>query len=164
MDENYSHTELNYKQRRISSYIKKISAAIPVIVITGARQVGKSTMLRHEFPDYTYVTMDDYALLEQARRDPQSLWHDTDSIIIDEAQKQPSLFHAIKLAVDSSNRKKRFIISGSANLYLMEKVTESLAGRAVYVDMLPMTLGELSGKESVNFNLLWQDQPRISGC
>lgn len=164
MNEIYSHAELKYKQRRISSYIKKISAAIPVIVVTGARQVGKSTMLRHEFPEYTYVTMDDYAVLEQAKRDPQSLWHNTDTIIIDEAQKQPSLFHAIKLAVDSSNRKKRFIISGSANLYLMEKVTESLAGRAVYVDMLPMTLGELTGKEPANFNLLWQDKPQISGC
>lgn len=164
MNEIYSHNESNYKKRRISSYIRKISAAIPVIVVTGARQVGKSTMLRHEFPDYTYVTMDDYAVLEQARRDPQSLWHDTDRIIIDEAQKQPSLFHAIKLAVDASNRKKRFIISGSANLYLMEKVTESLAGRAVYVDMLPMTLGEMSGNETINFNLLWQDNPQISGC
>ena len=164
MNESYSHIESNYKQRRISSHIKKIAGTIPVVVVTGARQVGKSTMLRHEFPDYTYVTMDDYAMLDQARHDPQSLWHDTDQIIIDEAQKLPSLFHAIKLAVDASNRKKRFIISGSANLYLMEKVTESLAGRAVYVDMLPMTLGELSGKESGNFNLLWQEQPQIGYC
>lgn len=162
MNENYSYTESNYKTRRISSYIKNITAAIPVVVVTGARQVGKSTMLRHEFPDYTYITMDEYAVLEQAKRDPQSLWHATDRIIIDEAQKLPTLFHAIKLAVDASNRTKSFIISGSANLYLMEKVTESLAGRAVYVDMLPMTLGELTGRVSNNFQHLWQEQPQIS--
>ena len=127
------------------------------MVITGARQVGKSTMLRNEFADYAYLTLDDYAILEQARLDPQSLWQDQDKVIIDEAQRLPELFLAIKLAVDRSERRKRFILSGSANLYLMEKVTESLAGRAAYVDLLPMTYGEAHGIPApANFMALWQ--------
>ncbi len=92
-------------------------------------------MLKEEFADYHYLTFDDYALLEQAKKDPQSLWTGKQKVIIDEAQKVPSIFSAIKLALDESNRARRFIISGSANLYLMEKVTESLA-EDLYIDLL----------------------------
>jgi uncharacterized protein len=156
MNEIISQRETYYKNRRIAPIIREIADALPVVVITGARQVGKSTMLRTEFTDYAYFTLDDYAILEQARLDPQSLWQDQDKIIIDEAQRLPELFPAIKLAVDQSERRKRFILSGSANLYLMEKVTESLAGRAVYVDLLPMTYGESHGITAPsNFRSLW---------
>lgn len=137
--------------------------AFPVTVLTGARQVGKSTLLRHEFPEFTYRTLDDFALREQARIDPQSLWVDTDRIIIDEAQKQPGLFDAIKLAVDRSDRRKKFILSGSANLLLMEKVTESLAGRAVYAELFPMTWGEAEGiVHPANFSRLWEEEPDLA--
>jgi predicted AAA+ superfamily ATPase len=158
MNEYISRREMIYTKRRIAPIIRQIATALPVVVVTGARQVGKSTMLRNEFADYDYVTLDDYALLEQARLDPQSLWVGRDKIIIDEAQKCPQIFHAIKLAVDASDRRKQFIISGSANLYLMEKVTESLAGRAIYVDLLPMTFGEAAGiADPGNFPALWRD-------
>jgi len=153
---NVSHAEIKYMPRGIAPIIKEMTNALPVIVITGARQVGKSTMLKNEFADYAHLTLDDYNILEQARIDPQSLWMDKDKVIIDEAQRLPELFSAIKLAVDMSNRTKRFILSGSANLYLMEKVTESLAGRAAYIDLLPMTWGEANGiTGSDNFMSLW---------
>lgn len=157
MNQYIPYREIHYKPRRIVPLVRSIAATLPVVVITGARQVGKSTMLRQEFADYDYLTCDDYALLEQARRDPHSLWLDREKIIIDEAQRVPELFHAIKLAVDRSDRRKRFIISGSANLYLMAKVTESLAGRATYVDLLPLTYGEMAGIGApTNFARLWQ--------
>jgi len=163
MREIISQPETYYKKRRIAPVIKGIAASLPVVVIAGARQVGKSTMLRNEFADYTYLTLDDYAILEQARLDPQSLWQAQDKVIIDEAQRLPGLFLAIKLAVDQSERRKRFILSGSANLYLMEKVTESLAGRAVYVDLLPMTYGESHGITApANFRELWQANSPLS--
>jgi predicted AAA+ superfamily ATPase len=150
-----SHDEIHYIKRRISSRVREAIGKFPVVVITGARQVGKSTMLQNEFGDFAYLTMDDYEVLEKARLDPQSLWKGNDHIIIDDAQKLPSLFNAIKLAVDT-NKKKHFILSGSSNLLLMEKVTESLAGRALYFDLLPMTHGEAEGKLSpVNFMRLW---------
>ena len=127
----------------------------PVTVVTGARQVGKSTLIRHDFPEFTYRTLDDLALREQIKLDPQSLWSGSDRVIVDEAQKLPEMFDAIKHAVDSSGRRKRFILSGSANLLLMKHVTESLAGRALYVELFPMTYGELQGLSPVNFGNLW---------
>ena len=158
MSEFISSSETSYKKRRIASSISELADSIPVIVVTGARQVGKSTMLRNEFADYDYITLDDYAVLEQAIIDPQSLWMGRDKVIIDEAQRLPQLFPAIKLAVDSSDRRRKFILSGSANLYLMERVTESLAGRAVYVDILPMTYGEMRGNcAAANFRSLWSE-------
>lgn len=164
MDNIYSSNELNYKKRRISNFIREMADAVSVVVITGARQVGKSTLLKNEFADYTYLTLDDYALLDQAHKDPQSLWAGKDKIIIDEAQKLPGIFHAIKLAVDSSGGKKKFIISGSANLYLMEKVTESLAGRASYIDVLPMTIGEILETTPKNFASLWREELSPEKC
>lgn len=137
--------------------VREMAGAMPVVVLTGARQVGKSTMLREEFADYDYLTFDDYSILEQARIDPDSLWVGHDRIIIDEAQKFPKIFPAIKLAVDQSQRAKHFILSGSANLYLMEKVTESLAGRAAYCALLPLSFGEMKGKITPShFLSLWE--------
>ncbi len=162
MNKIISQPEINYKYRRIAPVIREIAKSLPVVVITGARQVGKSTMLRNEFADYTYLTLDDYSVLEQARLDPQSLWTDTDKVVIDEAQRFPGIFQAIKLAVDRSGRSKHFILSGSANLYLMKQVTESLAGRAAYMDLLPMSIGEIRGIVTpVNFTTLWEEEIRL---
>lgn len=156
MNEIISSDETKYIKRRLCRQLKEMVDVAPVTVLTGARQVGKSTLLKQEFPDDSYLTLDDLGVREQARLDPQSLWKNTSHIIIDEAQKQPELFEAIKLAVDSSRRRKRFILSGSANLLLMEKVTESLAGRAVYCELFPMTYGEMAGRiEAGNFLGLW---------
>lgn len=146
MKENISYREIKYIKRRIAPKIRRAIERFPVAVVTGARQVGKSTMLKNEFPDFAYLTMDDYDLMERARLDPASLWKDKDRVIIDEAQKVPQLFNAIKHTVDNIGRNKRFIISGSSNLLLMEKVTESLAGRALYFDLLPITYGEAEGR------------------
>jgi predicted AAA+ superfamily ATPase len=145
MKEIISNSEIKYIKRRIAPKIREIVENFPVVVITGARQVGKSTLLKNEFQDFTYLTMDDFALREKARLDPQSLWKDSDKVVIDEAQKLPQIFDAIKMAVDDSDRRRKFILSGSANLLLMEKVTETLAGRALYFELLPMTFGEEKG-------------------
>ena len=163
MNENYSAPELIYKKRWMA---KEVAAAIeifPVVVLTGARQVGKSTLLQNEFPDFRYVSFDDHRILQQAKSDPQILWKGAEKIIIDEAQRLPEVFSAIKLAVDSSQRRLRFLISGSANLLLMEKVSETLAGRAVYFELLPMSHGEMTGKEDAfqNFLNLWNDDLEI---
>ncbi|MEW6118086.1 MAG: ATP-binding protein [Nitrospirota bacterium] len=156
MKDNISHNEIIYFKRRLASRIREAVEKFPVVVVTGARQVGKSTMLQNEFDDFAYLTMDDYDLMERGRLDPQTLWKGKDRVVIDEAQKLPSLFNAIKLAVDSSHKRKRFILSGSSNLLLLKKVTESLAGRALYFDLLPMTYGEAEGSTAPeNFFRLW---------
>ncbi len=117
-----------------------------MLILTGARQAGKSTLLREESPfsGWRYRTMDNFDTLEQAEADPGALWAGTDRLILDEVQKSPSLLSAVKEVMDKSRRKIRFALSGSQNLLLMQKVTESLAGRAVHATLLPMTWGERS--------------------
>lgn len=139
--------------------VKSGIGIFPVVVISGARQVGKSTFLQKEFQDFKYISLDDFSILEQARKDPLSLWKDNDRVIIDEAQKAPEVLNAIKLSVDRTNRKKKFLVSGSSNLLLMKRVSETLAGRAVYFEMLPMTYGEMLGsvEGQNNFFALWKD-------
>lgn len=145
MNNFHSNRELIYKKRLIGPKIRSAIKTFPVVVITGARQVGKSTFLQNEFADFKYVSLDDFSALKQAKTDPASLWIDADKIIIDEAQKAGEIFAAIKLAVDKSKRKIRFLISGSSNLLLMKGITETLAGRAVYFEMMPMLLEEIRG-------------------
>jgi hypothetical protein len=162
MNENLPRLERKYISRRLTAKLRTGVEQFPVTVLTGARQVGKSTLLQHEFPDFTYLTFDDYALREQARLDPQSLWVNTDRLIIDEAQKLPVIFDAIKLAVDQGGPRRKFILSGSANLLLMRGVTESLAGRALYLELLPLTWGEEHGHVAAdNFATLWQADHQI---
>ena len=157
MNDNISSNEIKYIKRRIAGRIRDSLKKFPVIVLTGARQVGKSTMLRNEFSDFEYITLDDYDMLERITLDPQSAWRDKDLVIIDEAQKIPALFTSVKLAVDTY-KNKHFILSGSSNLLLMKNTAESLAGRALYFDLLPMTYGETKGIiNSVNFLNLWKE-------
>jgi len=164
MNNNHSSSEIYYKKRIISDKIKSAVENFPVVVITGARQTGKSTFLINEFSHFKYISLDDYSILAQAKMDPASLWIDTDNIIIDEAQKAPEIFSYIKLAVDKANKKMRFILSGSANMLLMKSITESLAGRAIYFELQPMTYGEINeSKDGLNnFMKLWDDELKIS--
>ena len=115
-----------------------------MVVLTGARQVGKSTLLRRAepFAGWKYFSLDDYDVLRQAQTEPQALWAGSHQIILDEVQKAPSLLPAVKQAVDLGREPRHFVLSGSANLLLMRQVSESLAGRAVYFVLSPMTLGE----------------------
>ena len=120
-----------------------------MVVLTGARQVGKSTLLRQAepFKDWRYRTMDDFDALLQARENPASLWAGTDAIVLDEVQKAPDLLSAVKSAADREPGRIKFMLSGSANLLLMRQVSESLAGRAVYFVLNPITQGEINGQQ-----------------
>ncbi len=152
MNNYHSNHELKYKKRWLASLLRTGGVSHPVIVLTGARQVGKSTLLRYEEPfnNWRYVTMDDFDMLYQAKKDPFLLWAGANRIVLDEVQKSPNLLEAVKVSVDQSKRKSRFILSGSANLLLMKQVSESLAGRAVYYTLYPMTPSEIEEKSSPN--------------
>jgi uncharacterized protein len=144
MNNNYSPTG-TYLARWITASLQEASRSHAVIVLTGARQVGKSTLLLNADPfrDWRYHSLDEFAVLDQARRDPQALWAGTDRVILDEVQKAPDLLAAVKRAVDRNPGKYRFVLSGSTNLLLMKQVSESLAGRAVYFILDPMASGEI---------------------
>lgn len=147
----YSYVEESspqaYRPRWAAAVLRAHTTQFPVTVLTGARQVGKSTLLRREEPfrDWTYVTLDDFDALEAATKDPSSLWSSSKYVVLDEVQKAPALLDAVKRAVDVDPQ-RRFVLSGSANLLLMSKVTESLAGRATFVELGPMTVGEMESR------------------
>jgi predicted AAA+ superfamily ATPase len=144
MNNSYSPPE-KYLERWITPSLQQASRDHAVVVLTGARQVGKSTLLLNAEPfrDWRYQSMDEFDVLDQARRDPVALWAGTDRVILDEVQKAPDLLVAVKWAVDRNPGKYRFVLSGSTNLLLMKQVSESLAGRAVYFILDPMALGEI---------------------
>ncbi|NIM94854.1 MAG: DUF4143 domain-containing protein [Anaerolineales bacterium] len=124
----------------------------PIIVLTGARQVGKSTLLSmaEPFNEWRYHTLDDFDTLRLSMDYPEDLWAGTDRIAIDEVQKMPQILSAVKVAVDRQPYAMRFALSGSANLLLMKEVSESLAGRAIYFILRPLTLGEIHRSQPPN--------------
>ncbi|MFA5863931.1 MAG: ATP-binding protein [Phycisphaerae bacterium] len=117
---------------------------LPVVVLSGLRQSGKSTLLQNEpvlARGHAYRTLDDFATLAAARANPESLLEGP--AILDEVQRCPELLVAIKKSIDEQRRPGRFILSGSANLALLGHVSETLAGRAGYFTLHPMTRREL---------------------
>src|SRR5437016_1364413 len=126
----------DYLPREITGRVLQALRRMPVVVLSGLRQAGKSTMLQSEAAlaaGRTYRTLDDFATLAEARSNPESLL--VDSAILDEVQRCPGLLLAIKQSVDARRRPGRYILSGSANLALLEGVSETLAGRAVYFSL-----------------------------
>lgn len=121
--------------------------ALPVVVVTGARQTGKSTLVRglSSRAGRTYLTLDDLDVRDQARRSPDELVRRSARMTLDEVQRAPDLLLAVKRAVDERREPGRFILTGSANLLLMKQVSESLAGRAVYRTLWPLTRREQLG-------------------
>ena len=119
---------------------------MPAVVVTGARQTGKSTLVRQLAPaDRRYRSLDDLDVIDAARRDPDALVGGDRPVTLDEVQRAPELLHAVKRAIDRRRRPGRFVLTGSANLLLMRRVSESLAGRASYLTLWPMTRREQRG-------------------
>ena len=119
---------------------------MPAVVVTGARQAGKSTLAQELTPgNRRFITLDDLDALDAARRDPELLVGGHQPVTIDEVQRQPNLLHAVKLAIDRQRQPGRFLLTGSANLLMMQRVSESLAGRASYLTIWPMTRREQHG-------------------
>lgn len=132
-----------YIPRAITLYIEKVIPYYQVIVITGPRQSGKSTMSRHIFDDYEYYNLEDLSLRDRVKNDPKGFLSICgDKIIIDEVQAFPDLLSYIQVIVDE-NPDRRFVLTGSSNFALMQSVTQSLAGRAALFDLLPLSLREL---------------------
>lgn len=116
---------------------------MPAVVVTGARQTGKSTLAQVLTPgSRRYYSLDDLDVLDLARRDPEVLLEGDQPVTLDEVQREPSLLHAVKRSIDRRRQPGKFLLTGSANLLLMHKVSESLAGRASYLTLWPMTRRE----------------------
>lgn len=136
-----------YFHRGIEKTIRKAAKGFPSLLVTGARQVGKSTLLRKVFNRYEFVTLDDPFNRELANFDPEAfLAHHGRPLIIDEIQYAPKLFPYLKMEIDQ-NRKDygRFILTGSQIFPLMKGVMESLAGRIAIFDLYPLSVSEIPG-------------------
>ena len=119
---------------------------MPAVVVTGARQTGKSTLAQELMPGgRRFLSLDDRDVVDAARRDPEALLGGSQQVTLDEVQREPDLLHAVKRAIDQQRQPGKFLITGSANLLLMRQVSESLAGRASYLTLWPMTRREQLG-------------------
>lgn len=128
---------------------------MPAVVVTGARQTGKSTLVQDLVPGgRSYFSLDDLDVVDAARRDPEALVGGSRPVTLDEVQREPDLLRAVKRAIDKDRKPGRFLLTGSANLALMRKVSESLAGRASYLTLWPMTRREQRGLGRCG---LWDD-------
>lgn len=135
--------------RAAAARLDSLAAIFPVVVVTGARQVGKSTLVQSHpaLASYLRVTLDDATTRAEAIAEPDLFAARAGRMIIDEVQRAPDLLLAIKAAVDREAQRVpgHFVLTGSANLLMMKQVADSLAGRAVYLDLGPFTRSELRG-------------------
>lgn len=132
--------------RAVGACLAERLSVMPAVVVTGARQTGKSTLAQDLAPGARrYRTLDDLDILDAARRDPEALVGGKDPVTLDEVQRAPDLLLAVKRAIDRRRRAGQFLLTGSANLLLMRQVSESLAGRASYLTLWPMTRREQAG-------------------
>ena len=133
-----------YYTRQVSSQISKLQKGFPVISVTGPRQSGKTTFLQHHFVDYEYFNLENPQTRELIASDPQQFFElHPKKIIIDEVQRLPELLSYIQAHVDKKQEMGSIIISGSQNLLISEKISQSLAGRAAYQNIFPFSLNEL---------------------
>ena len=139
-----------YIDRAITEVLKDRVSSSKCLLLTGARQVGKSTVIKHVFPEYNIANFDDRLTRLQAREEPKLFFlNNPRPLFIDEVQKESRILEEIKMIVDSSDTRGDFILSGSQKLELMKGMSESLAGRISIVELTGLSLREIM---SVPFN------------
>lgn len=130
--------------RILAEQIQRLSLKFPVVAVTGPRQSGKSTLLKHLFPDRRYASLEDPDIRLYAQEDPRAFLADhQNGCILDEVQRVPELFSYIQTIVDATNKPGQFILSGSQNFLLSEQISQSLAGRVALLNLLPLSIAEL---------------------
>lgn len=143
--------------RNVVDHLQSLFAAFPVVVVTGARQVGKTTLLRQVFPALDYVVFDASLDLEQARSEPELfLKNHPAPVVLDEIQYAPELVASIKRAVDAKQaRPGQFLLTGSQQWQVMNTLAESLAGRVAFVELSGLSLSELANEQPQAGSELW---------
>lgn len=132
--------------RDLKDKIISQSRYFPVITITGPRQSGKTTLCKQMFPDYHYVNLEDIAKTEIIKQNPKAFLEiHSKGLIVDDVQQYPDLFSYVQVVVDE-NPESHIVLTGSSNFALLQRVTQSLAGRTAVLTLLPLSLSEL-GKE-----------------
>ena len=150
----------DFIERDLAATLLDASQYFPVLCVTGPRQSGKSTLIKHIFNGYRRFTLEDYDVRSLAQNDPLGFLNQTNGgMIIDEVQRVPELLSYIQGIVDD-RPERRFVLSGSSNFLLLKTVSQSLAGRAGVFELLPMSLSE--AKEAYAEKTL--DEIIYNGC
>ncbi|MBI5411742.1 ATP-binding protein [Candidatus Peregrinibacteria bacterium] len=134
-------------RRTMASKLRQMARGFPVIFLTGPRQSGKTTLVQSVFPNHRYVSLENLDSRQRIQEDPRGFLEGLEKgVILDEVQRVPELFSYLQTAADASETNGKFILTGSQNFLLMEKITQSLAGRAGVLHLLPFALEELFPK------------------
>lgn len=149
------------RNRWLEPLLVRSLRTLPVVVVSGARQTGKTTLAGRLTPARRYFTLDAIDVLAQAERDPASLLEEI-PVTLDEVQRAPALFLAVKRRVDATRKPRSLLLTGSANLALLGKVAESLAGRALYLDLPPFCPAEWRGEAPAALGLDALFSPKFS--
>ena len=141
---------MGYIKRAITDILNNRIKTSKSVLVTGARQVGKSTLIKHEMPTYNRATFDDKLTRLQAKEEPKLfLLNNPSPLFIDEVQKEPAILEDIKIILDNSEERGNYIFSGSQKLELMKEVSDSLAGRISIIDLPCLSLREIN---DISFN------------
>ncbi len=136
---------MDYKPRILTGKLSRLVKRFPVVIVCGARQVGKSTLLRHVFPEWDAVVFDPVVDVGNARQDPDLfLDNHLPPLILDEIQYAPELVAAIKRRVDRRRTPGQYILTGSQQWAVLKSASESLAGRAMFLDLEGFCLAEIA--------------------
>ncbi len=133
-------------RRNLETSIRIYSSQYPVVAIVGPRQSGKTTLARYMFPDHKYLSLENLDIRHMAQDDPRGFLDDYGkNIILDEIQRVPSLFSYLQERVDLDESPASYVLTGSQQFILMEKITQSLAGRIITFQLYPFSFNELYG-------------------
>lgn len=137
---------MQYITRHIEDIVSHSKETFKAVLITGARQTGKSTLLKRMYPDRKTITFDDQFMEDQAKNNPDMfMMLNEPPVTLDEVQRVPDLFRYIKMSCDADDRKGQFLLSGSQPFSLMKMVSESLAGRVAIIELAPLSMREILG-------------------
>ncbi len=132
-------------KRQMGGKLRAMAKAFPLVLVTGPRQSGKTTLARSVFPNHRYVSLEDPDTREFATDDPRGFLRQyPDRVILDEVQRAPELFSYLQTEVDRTGRPGRYVLTGSHHFLLMEKISQTLAGRIRILHLLPFSLDEIS--------------------
>ena len=134
--------------RLVEPRIAQALSDTPIVLLSGPRQTGKTTLVRKIAQDkgLRYITLDDELSRLSAQEDPQGLVRSLDTAVIDEVQRAPGLLLALKKSIDEDRRPGRFLLTGSSNLMTVPTVADSLAGRMETLSLLPLSQSEMEGQ------------------
>ncbi|MSR78360.1 MAG: ATP-binding protein [Candidatus Omnitrophica bacterium] len=151
---------MNYRKRLLEDKVKKYQGLFPALLVTGARQVGKSTLLTHLFgKTHQHIVFDPVTDFENARQDPEFfLQQHPAPLILDEIQYAPQLLPLIKKRIDRDRTPGQFLLTGSQNLALLKTVSESMAGRVAVLDLETMGLAERLDAVKISTHHSWLEE------